>query len=164
MKQPDFEGPRGKMWKVLLPTTPQKPDYVATLGCWILSIPGAHPWWHGYMLSIISLADIPGVSPATKHYPEATHEIVVFALDPDVELPDPDNAKDFRPAFLTPANLVEQIHGVTDEQATGIAERLGRAFVDGIASPDTDYRSHTQQLLRNTVEHFTVGHPKKGGQ
>jgi hypothetical protein len=83
---------------------------------------------------------------------------MLYALNPEVPLPDPDDGDNFHPAFLTPANLVEQIHGVTDEQSASITEKLGRAFVDGFASPDTDYRFHTQKLLRNTVEHFTVGH------
>ena len=158
MRESDFTGPRGDMWKAKTPSVPSEPAHMATLGCWILTIPGAHPWWHDYLLSIVHLRDIPGVPPAIKHFPEATHEIMLYALDPDVDPPDPDDGDNFHPKFLTPANLVEQIHGVTDEQARSITEKLGRAFVDGIASPDTDYRSHTQKLLRNTIKHFTIGH------
>jgi len=146
------------MWKVATPSKLRKLDHAATLGTWVLTVPGAHPFWHSYWLSAVHLRDIPGAPPAAKHYPEATHEIMLFALDPDKSLPDPDDGDNFHPAFLTPANLVEQIHGVTDEQATSITEKLGRSFVDGICSPDTDFRSHTQQILRNTVEHFITGH------
>lgn len=157
MKTPDFEGIHGRMWKVPMKTLLEcGPN--TTLGCWILTVPGAHPLWHSYLLSIIHLRDVPGFPPAKKKYPEAEYEVILFALDPDEDLPDPDDVKNFHPVILTPPNLVEQIHGITDEQVVSIAEKLCRAFIDGIASPDTDFLSHTQNLLKNTVEHFTVGH------
>lgn len=158
MRAPDFKGPCGSAWRVTLPATHERPDTTATLACWLLTIPGAHPAWSSYWLAAIHLRDIPGVAPAVKRYPEAQHELMLYALDPEKPLPDPDDALRVRPAFLMPPNLVEQFHGVTDEQAATIVELLARGFVDGHANPDTDFRSHTQGVLRATVEHFAAGH------
>lgn len=161
MREPNFKGPCGSAWRVAMPTNHERPDTTATLGMWLLTVPGAHPAWHSYALAVIHLRDIAGVRPAVKRIPDATHEVLLFALDPGVSLPDPDDGAHFRPAFLSPANLVEQMQALTDEQAVAIVEGLARAFVDGHASPDTDFRSQTQALLRSTVEHVVLGgHPQ----
>ena len=165
MREPDFKGVFGSLWRVAKPDAAklEMPDWQATLGQWLLTVPGAHPVWHSYALGVIHLRDIPGVRPAHKQYPEAEHELLLLALDPEKPLPDPDDVANFKPAYLTPLNLVEQFHGVTDEQAVEIAEWLGRSFIDGLANPDTDYRTQTQLLLRKTVEHIALGgHPAEG--
>jgi hypothetical protein len=167
MREPDFKGAFGTLWRVAKPDPAklERPDHEASLGVWLLTVPSAHPMWHSYALAVISLRDIPGVPPASKQYSEATHELLLMALDPGVSLPDPDDALHFKLAYLTPPNLVEQFHGVTDEQAVQIGELLARSFIDGHANPDTDARSHTRRVLRNTVEHFALGgHPAGGVQ
>jgi hypothetical protein len=156
VRAPDFEGPAGRAWRVALPAQHERADTTATLAQWLLTIPSAHPAWHSYALAVVHLREIPGVRPAVKRYPEAAYELLVLALDPDKPLPDPD-VQPFRLPFLTPPNLVEQFHGVTDEQAVQVAELLARGFVDGHVNPDTDWRSHTQGVLRTTVEHFATG-------
>src|ERR1700675_2115866 len=59
------------------------PHTIASMDRWTLHLPGQHPFWADYMLSGSSLADFPGVTPAHKQFPEATHEILVAAIDPD---------------------------------------------------------------------------------
>lgn len=160
MRNPDITGPLGRAWRVAPETQHERPDTTATLAQWLLTVPAAHPVWHSYALAVVHLRDIPGVKPAVKQTPDATHEVILFALNPEKDLPDPDDGR-FRPALLTPANLVEQVQALTDEQAVAIAEGLARAFVLGHASPDTDFRAHTQALIRNTVEHVVLGgHPQ----
>lgn len=152
MRPPDLQGPSGKGWSVPMPTHHDRPETAATLATWVLTIPEAHPAWHSYVLSLIHLRDIPGGRPAQKEFPEATHEVLLFALDPGEPLPDIDAGDRFRPAMLSPVNLIEQFTAESDAQAVSIAEGLARAFVLGHASPDTDYRAHTVALLHRSVE------------
>jgi hypothetical protein len=164
MRDPDFSGPRGRMWRVACPTEETlkaHPSWNATIGCWLLDVPSAHPVWRSYVLGVVSLRDIPGVPSAAKHYPGAEYEILLHALDPGKPMPDVEDAEKFRPAFLAPANLVEQFHGVSSEDAKRIAELLGRSFIDGANSPDTDFRLATQCSLRLTIEHFALGKAKE---
>lgn len=163
MRAPDFKGPCGSAWRVALPTQHERPDTTATLAMWLLTIPAAHPAWHSYAMAVIHLRDIPGVRPAVKRIPDATHEVMLLALDPGKDLPDPDDGDNFRPALLLPPNLEEQMPALSDAQAVSLAESLARGFVDGMANPDTDARRHTQALIRRSVEHMVLGgHPDPG--
>lgn len=163
MREPDYKGPCGCAWRVALPTSHERPDTAATLAMWLLTIPGAHPMWSSYAMAVIHLRDIPGVAPALKHYREAQYELMLVALDPEKPLPDPGDPARFKPALLSPPNLAEQFHGVSDDQAVKVAELLARGFVDGHANPDTDWRAHTRVVLRATVEHFAAEHGVSGG-
>lgn len=159
MRPADHIGAHGEVWRVPRPVTFQKPDHEATLGMWIVSAPYAHPAWHMYSVSVVHLRDIPGAPPANKRYPEAEYELTIWALDPNVVV-DPD-VHPLKLPILTPPNLVHQFHGVTDEQARAVTGALAYAFVDGLANPDTDFRTHTVHLLRQTIEHLVLGgHPK----
>lgn len=93
---------------------PAKPDQTVNLKAWLMYLPRQHPFWSHYMLGVIHLRPINGVRPANKLSPEATHEIVVCALDPN-RLPNPDDLNSLMP--LTPINYSIQFSGLTDEQA-----------------------------------------------
>lgn len=91
-----------------------KSDQTAHLKSWLMYLPNQHPFWSHYMLCAIHLRPIDGMPPANKISAEATHEIVVCALDPN-RLPNPDDLNSLMP--LTPINYSIQFSGLTDEQA-----------------------------------------------
>lgn len=111
----------------------------ATVGCWVVSCPWAHPIWRDYMVSVVHLRPLEGKPPAKLRFPAAEHELVVCALDPDH--PAPRHAADVH--LLMPPNLVFQFRGLDDEKAAFVGERLTRVFAERRASPDTDHRRST---------------------
>ena len=101
---------------------------------YLLTLPGAHPFWSQFMLGLISLADVPGVPPAHKSYEQAEYEILFVALDPDYH-PIPEDRESWHP--LIPANYVVQFHGITRDEAMQMLRMLAGEFVAGrlIAEP-----------------------------
>jgi hypothetical protein len=139
-----------------MPSAAEDPNGV-TISRWLLTLPGQCLLWSHYLLGIVSLADAPGVPPANKIYPEATHEIMLIALDPEGK-PTPTGG---RWITLTPLNFVHQLDGVSPELLVRLAEMLARALVDGhlLANP-TDYVGGCDlwtQTIRQTVEHLQTG-------
>lgn len=103
------------------------PDTVAALDRWSLILPGQHAAWDRFVIMLCSLADFPGVPPAVKHFPEATHEVDVFAIDPRF----PKEAFDKGSVqILEPVNYVHQFVA-TDEKANQVAAHLAERFVRG---------------------------------
>ena len=125
-------------------TDEQRTQSPASLDLWLAECPGYHPLWAHYVCLLVHLRPAPGVPAPVLHYPEAEYEITVWA-DETPEAPD-DFLRWFETA-LRPVNLVYQFHGVTDEQARGVLEKLVRAFVLGECSADTDYRRGQVELL-----------------
>ena len=80
-----LKGKGGEAFCMPLPAVENRPnkDTIASLSRWQMVIPSAHPMWSRFVLMCASLADFPGVPPAKKQFPEATHEITVFAIDPN---------------------------------------------------------------------------------
>lgn len=158
-----WEGPRGRAWKrsaVTEEMLKEHPDWRGGLDQWLIYVPGAHPFWHSYIVATISLATLEGVKAAVKHYPGAEYEMMILALDPEHPLPDVTSmTSTYRP--LLPPNLMKQWHGTTLEQAKEVTELMVRSFVDGYTSPDSDYRRMNELMIDNTVEHMVLGgHPK----
>lgn len=79
-------GPRGTALQMDLPPMEGK----TTLAQWFMTLPGQHPFWSKYVLSVIHLRDEESTAPAKKDYPEATYEICLIALDPERK-PVPEN-------------------------------------------------------------------------
>lgn len=96
------------------------PQSSSCLAQWRVDLPGAHPFWSAYLLSIVHLRFTHALPPAYLSYPEAAYEVTLMALDP-------------RPphGYLTPANIVEQFHGLTDEQIPDLARLIAGALVHG---------------------------------
>lgn len=150
MREADQTGSVGCAWK--LQSDPKSP---ACLVAWLVDRPGAHPWWHCYIVSVVHLRDAPGVEPAKKSYPEAAYEFQIITINPE-ECPTPDpDAKDF--PLLLPPDVIYQFHGVTDEEAVRIGALAITAIVDGLLSPDTDFKSAWKDSLAKTVKHFVEG-------
>lgn len=116
-------------------------------------------FWHWWMVSTISLADIPGIPPANKQYPEAEYEFTIYSIDgtPNIKALDKGDVdnRGFK-SILQPADVTFHFHGVTDEQAKTITEHAVRAICDGI-SCDSGNREWWKTSLARTVEHYVLG-------
>jgi hypothetical protein len=131
-KEPDVVGRVGKAWKE------ESPKKETSTCSWIVFAPDAHPLWDYYFISCVSLADFAGVTPAKKYNKDATHEIIVIALDP-AQIPTVNDINVIR--ILTPINFMGQWKEENDDSARTTIEKTVRDIVDGILSPDTDWIS-----------------------
>jgi hypothetical protein len=136
---PTLVGSLGKAWRQdkekiaeLRDKEELLPLYVAS---WIIYAPYAHPAWHSYWLNCMSLRNLEGVPPALIYRPDATHELILLALNPAHP-----TTIDEQPHFLTPTNFAGQFPAQSDSHASAIIEQTVRDVVNGILSPDTDYR------------------------
>lgn len=155
MRDPDINGARWRAWRV--PVQPQNPDETASLACWLLHCPGAHPFWSYWTVSLIHLRPIEGGSrPAVKSYPHAEFELMVITIDPNHQ-PDPDDSRSLH--YLRPVDVSEQFHGITDAQAVELTKALVEHVCRGMLSPDSDWRARWREHIEATVEHMTTGHP-----
>lgn len=129
--EPDLRGTHGCAWINPRRPAPDKPN----LGQWVLYVPGAHPVWHSYALSLCHLRDLPGYRPALRNLPGATHELSLSALDPR-------RASELWTCIygLTPQNFVAQMIE-TDESALARMMQTVRDVIDGRLNPDTDNRA-----------------------
>ena len=100
----------------------------ATLATWFLVCPGQSIAWDRYALHVIHLRPIPGSPPAHIRVPDATHEVMLTALDPHGR-PRPDSPASWRP--LQPINLEEQIQLPDDAAAVELLAVCAQAVVDG---------------------------------
>lgn len=139
---PSLVGNHGRAWELNLPAIREenrKTD--TTVAGWIVFAPWAHLAWSYYGICVIHLRDVPGVEPAHVSLPNATHEILVMALDPS-RVPD---LKRPGSTGLRPLNFVGQWieTGATDEERdNAAAERLRLTvgeILAGQLSPDTDF-------------------------
>lgn len=130
----------------------------AMLSAWLITAPDEHPLWSQFLLSMISLADIPGTEAAYRQYPEATHELLLMTLNPAHgpytrdTFAHPDGI-----SFLMPPNVVHQFTS-TDAKAIHLAELCVRAVLDGLLRADVGdapqaLRAHWAQTIRDTLDH-----------
>lgn len=109
---------------------------------WWLHAPWAHPLWNSYLVSLVDLTTPTG-NPPMLMAPDVTHELLVFALNP--EFP----KETWPPRRLEPANYGYQFAAA--DHAT--AERRIVEILDQISSqqlsPDTDFRSSWDMLFED---------------
>lgn len=162
MKEPTFEGPRGKAWKV------SSPAGHPSCGSYYVHRPGELHWtW--WQLSVVHLRPVESHPPANLTLAGATHEFVFAALDtfggttdPETATPDPDAPS---ASYLKPLDFIGQFAGLTDEIAGRVLDLVVRAVVAGVVPvPDSDRRAWWGMLMQNTVVHeLTGGHHATGG-
>jgi hypothetical protein len=158
-RPPDAKGPAGRAW--LIPNRSKVPDHSASLAQWLVNCPGAHPAWQWWTVGVVHLRPIEGVKPTAKQYPEAEYEFLIYAVSPeDNPEPDPDHPEQgYTPLF--PLDVVEQFHGISDRDAVRLCGMCIRAIVDGLLSPDQDYRAAWKKTIEDTVAHYRAGkHPE----
>ena len=138
-RAPDLVGAHGRAWKYDMEACarryPSGPTAELTVASWIVEARYAHPMWHSYLVAAVALRDMPGVPKAVVHLQGATHEVMVYALNP--EQPRAINAA---PQYLTPANFHGQWRAESDAAAVRFIEETVHLVIDGHLSPDTDFR------------------------
>jgi hypothetical protein len=146
-----YDGPF-RVWDV--PSAKTQPHM---LGVWLVDAPGAHAFWRCWQIYLVHLRDDENLRPARKQFPEATHEVISFALDPSTE-PDPRHAETF--VRLSPIDFAVQFSAKSDETARRVMDALLKAVSDGRVSPDTDWRRFWEETLKGTAECLDSGqHP-----
>lgn len=127
------------------------------LDSWIVNGP-YHPFWSWWYIGLISLADVPGVPPANKQYPEAEYELVFWSLEgePNVDAIERGDLENRGFGFLHPADVTFHFDGVTDKQAVAICRASVQKIVNG-QSCDSDFRGWWMESLADTVQHYKQG-------
>jgi hypothetical protein len=156
---PTWSGTAGKAWRVEMPPLGQreKPDYDATLDMAIVNVSGAHAFWDHWAMSVIHLWPIDGVKSATITTPGATHEFMILSLNPEEPLPGLVCDANWRLRWLTPIDVVQQFTAKDDAVAQQIFELAVNSIVDGIASPDQDWRPWWKRAIATTAQHYADG-------
>lgn len=95
---------------------------------WFLHLPGVHPFWQHYRLSVVDLAPDPEMRPPVLQYPGAQYELLVIALDPERR---PEALNPTTWSALLPVNIALQFHGTGVGGAVRLAEQAARWIVDG---------------------------------
>jgi hypothetical protein len=158
VKAPDIVGPHGKAWRCdlaeLLRTQNVKADDNAGLVQWIAEAPWAHPIWHSYMLTLMHLRPMPDNRPTQFYLEGATHEMWLYALDPEgkrepVILGAPLGRDTCQP--LTPMNFAAQFIAEDDEAAAIRIHDAVRRICEGKLSPDTDFIRHWMHLFGDNM-------------
>jgi hypothetical protein len=148
---PDKEGAFGRAWRcdldalhVALKTKPG-----TTLVSWIVEAPWAHPVWHSYNLYLVHLRPEPGIPDAVCYLPDATHEFMLFALDPTI--PREQQLRERRAAWLHPGNFGAQLVKTSDEEALAEIEGAVDMIIAGELNPDTDARYQWRRLFGSAM-------------
>lgn len=165
--QPTFSGARGRAWRVTLPPVGERRrrDEEGTVGMFIVQASGAHPLWDHWFVTLIHLRPIEGVKPAHIRQEGATHEFMIASADPTAPLPGlVIDGPEWRPRWLTPIDVVEQFAATDDVVADRILELAVRAIVDGVASPDQDWRPWWKNAIATTAEHYHSGIHETGSR
>jgi hypothetical protein len=146
---PIITGPRGKAWAADLAACRREAlvegrlDDVrndATVAALIIEAPFAHPVWHSYGLILIHLRPLLLPRETLFYLDNATHELVLSALDPkaDREAMLTSYAA-FGAARLMPDNFAAQGILKSDDDAITLIHSAIQLVVRGALSPDTDH-------------------------
>lgn len=155
MREADQYGTAGQAWLI----QPSRPEQEASLGTWLVNVPGAHQLWSWWVVAVVHLREEAHLPAPLKSYDAAEYEFTILTVDPEESpTPDPDRTEKEGLAFLLPADVVEQFHGVKDRDAQRIAAHAVSAIVEGRISPDADFRPRWKVLLEQTIADFKAGH------
>lgn len=125
---------------------PADPARFTGVGSWIIRAPWMHLAWKDHYVGICHLRDVPAMPPAKIILPGATHEMSVFALNPDQE----PNILSLR--ILTPISIAQQFTAKSDADAVNMIQQLFLYVLDGKLSVDSDYRSTWRHMLTECPE------------
>lgn len=140
---PAKQGPYGKAWRMdIAAIRAHYGKQGAEICFWIVEAPWAHPMWHSYMLSAVHLRPCDGFPPAVVNLPGATHEVMLYALDPS-RTPRLDRI----PRLLNPSNFHGQWIAESDDAAIAKVESCVDMILAGRLSPDTDFRREWIELF-----------------
>lgn len=116
-----------------------------SVGHWLVNSDVFHPAWNQWIVSCVTLAgECDGAAPV-KIDANNTHEIVVFALDPEKPVTfDHDGPW----PHLRPIDHVIQIAAENDASARERVENAISMIEKGLLSPDSDFRSLWENVLK----------------
>lgn len=136
---------RTTVWREIVPANPPKHAWAAI---WGIIAPWAHPLWSDYAMTLFDLTT-PLERPATLHLPDATHEVVLYALNPDHRLkPDVPMTRQ-RYGYLHPANYGYQFRAGSNDVALARVQAVVDEIAAGRLSPDTDWRSRWDAMWQD---------------
>src|SRR5574343_286029 len=156
---PTIDGIYAKAWRYDLEAfrkarKPTRAD--SSVASWVVRAPWANPLWHSYALHLFHLGPLPGFSPPLIYLKGATHEIALFALDPEWKL----NLLEI-PRHLHPVNFGAKFVATDDAAAIARVERTVKMICDGSLSPDTDY---LQSWIALYGPEMLKGDPDRAGE
>ena len=154
---PVVQGPHGRAWLCNIAEgqrimkVPAEQD--ASLDHWVVEAPWAHPAWHSYSVILLHLRALPGEEKGATHFyiPDATHELIVHALDPDKDRRDLIRTAIPKGHWLNPCNFAAQFIEITDDLARERVRNTVQMICDGKLSPDTDFQRDWVQLYNNSM-------------
>lgn len=153
---PTLTGPGGRAWVITTPKT--TPAHQASIGEYLVNVPGVHPFWSYWWIGAIHLRPIEGTKEPRIDFPGASHEIIFGTLNPSRPLPDISGGEN-KCYFLTPLDLEYQVILANDEQMAELLTMTVTYITRG-NSPDSDYRAVWQNVLAKSAEHIRLGgHP-----
>ncbi len=112
-------------------------------GLIVFSCPWAHPVWSEYFLTVVDLTTpLEGAGAAFLKDPKATHEFLLFAVNPKspVDFDEPADLEKL-PPNLIPANHGYQFTARSNDAAWARVNALVDDCMARMLSPDTDWRS-----------------------
>jgi hypothetical protein len=116
---------------------------------WVVEAPLAHPVWHSYAFTLASLKSVEGESkPPVIRLLGATHELIVWALDPSVPRGPIIAGGNIFAGILSPPNFGAQIIAASDQEAVDQVEAAIKAVCDGWLSPVGPERFGDNMLKR----------------
>lgn len=144
---PTIETDQARIWQIDLAKFPVA-SKLAGVALWLIEAPWAHPFWHSYSLSLVSMRPGDYLPAPVTYIDGATHEMVLMALDPAVARQPIFDAMSFAP--LIPANFAAQMIA-TDEEATAKAAAAVAMIAKGELSPDSDFLHQWVELFGDSM-------------
>ena len=149
LQNPNFIGAAGRAWELTATSSNLRVEHTASLGGWLIEAPFAHPAWNYHVASLVHLREIPGAAPAVIKFNGASHEFMMYALDPRFEEElDPDNTDTLK-RILEPFDMVEQLKVDSDDRALEVVRFAVQKCVEGELLPDADGRNEWRNFFRS---------------
>ena len=119
---------------------------------WVIDAPWAHPLWSQYVVLLYDLTTVQDGAQMPKVVLEgATHEFMVFAVDPSHKIEKDADAWDLgrtgQLRLLQPANYGYQFIAESNDAATARIQAIVDQIIGESLSPDTDFRSWWDKIL-----------------
>lgn len=131
---------RGTHGQALRLPIPDIPEAGQSVDHWLLTAPSYHPLWSQYVMAVVRLDDVPGFPAPKRQFDDATHELLVVALNPhagpQTAATMAEHARTGAMPYLTPINYADQFTA-TDEEMRQLASWAAWGVVNGVLNPET---------------------------
>lgn len=137
----------------------EDPAHDGAVASWIIQAPWAHPIWNSYWLHVTHLRPIDrgdkGIFEPTFYLEGATHELWLYALNPEFRAEDIARTVEPFGSCLTPINFAAQLKLDSDAAAAELARKTADDVLRMRLNPDTDF-------IRQWAERFGANMVKGG--